>query len=59
MSVLVHRRAREEKAPAVDAGFIVEARSVEKVYDTGAVQVHALRGVDLAVERGEMPFAGR
>jgi len=33
---------------------IVEARSVVKTYDTGAVHVQALRGVDLAVERGEM-----
>ena len=27
---------------------------VEKTYDTGSVQVHALRGVDLEVRRGEM-----
>jgi putative ABC transport system ATP-binding protein len=33
---------------------IVEARAVEKTYDTGKVEVHALRGVDLAVPRGEM-----
>jgi putative ABC transport system ATP-binding protein len=33
---------------------IVEARSVHKTYDTGKVQVAALKGVDLAVERGEM-----
>ncbi len=33
---------------------IVEARSVVKTYDTGAVQVQALRGVKLALERGEM-----
>ena len=32
---------------------IVEARSVRKTYD-GAVRVDALRGVDLAVEQGEM-----
>ena len=29
---------------------IVEARSVRKTYDTGAVRVDALRGVDLALE---------
>jgi ABC-type lipoprotein export system ATPase subunit len=33
---------------------IVEARGVDKRYDTGKVQVHALRGVSLAVPRGEM-----
>src|ERR1051325_1893364 len=29
-------------------------RKVEKVYDTGRVEVRALRGVDLALGRGEM-----
>ena len=33
---------------------IVEARSLRKTYDTGAVRVDALRGVDLALEQGEM-----
>jgi ABC-type lipoprotein export system ATPase subunit len=33
---------------------IVEARSVDKTYDTGKVEVHALRGVYLVVPRGEM-----
>ena len=33
---------------------IVEARSIVKTYDTGAVSVAALRGVDLTLERGEM-----
>jgi ABC-type lipoprotein export system ATPase subunit len=33
---------------------IVEARTVHKTYDTGTVQVNALRGVDLAVRGGEM-----
>jgi putative ABC transport system ATP-binding protein len=36
------------------AGPIVEARRVDKLYDTGKVQVHALRGVSFAVPRGEM-----
>jgi len=33
---------------------IVEARTIVKTYDTGAVRVDALRGVDLTLERGEM-----
>ena len=33
---------------------IVEARSVLKTYDTGKVEVHALRGITLVVGRGEM-----
>jgi ABC-type lipoprotein export system ATPase subunit len=33
---------------------IVEARRLVKTYDTGAVQVRALKGVDLAIRRGEM-----
>ena len=33
---------------------IVEARQLVKTYDTGAVQVHALKGLDLAITRGEM-----
>jgi ABC-type lipoprotein export system ATPase subunit len=36
------------------ADLIVEAQAIEKTYDTGAVSVQALRGVDLQVERGEM-----
>ena len=33
---------------------IVEARGVDKTYDTGKVEVHALRGVTSAWRRGEM-----
>jgi len=33
---------------------IVEAREIVKIYDTGSVQVHALRGIDLKVGKGEM-----
>jgi ABC-type lipoprotein export system ATPase subunit len=42
----------EKEAEMPDA--IVEARAVRKVYDTGKVQVHALKGVDLTIGRGEM-----
>jgi putative ABC transport system ATP-binding protein len=33
---------------------LVEARGVERTFETGKVQVRALRGVDLTLERGEM-----
>jgi putative ABC transport system ATP-binding protein len=33
---------------------IVEARAVDKTYDTGKVQVRALSGVTLGIDRGEM-----
>ncbi|MGE0598447.1 MAG: ABC transporter ATP-binding protein [Dehalococcoidia bacterium] len=33
---------------------VIEARGVVKTYDTGMVQVRALRGVDLKVRKGEM-----
>jgi len=34
--------------------FIIEAENVHKVYTTGKIQVHALRGVKLKIEKGEM-----
>ncbi len=33
---------------------IIEARGVQKVYDTGEVKVHALKGMDLRIQRGDM-----
>lgn len=33
---------------------VIEARGLEKVYQMGQTRVHALRGVDLTVEAGEM-----
>jgi len=39
---------------AAPRATIVEARSVHKTYDSGAVRVDALRGVDLALAQGEM-----
>ncbi len=53
----VQVEARPTKAPpqAVEAREpIVEARGVAKTYDTGKVEVNALRGVTLGVRRGEM-----
>jgi putative ABC transport system ATP-binding protein len=33
---------------------IVQAKQLDKIYDTGAVRVHALKGVDLTTHRGEV-----
>ncbi len=33
---------------------IIRATDVVKTYDTGKVKVHALRGVSLTIERGDM-----
>jgi ABC-type lipoprotein export system ATPase subunit len=43
-----------EAVLAVDGAAIVQAQSVEKRYDTGEVQVAALRGVSFSVHHGEM-----
>jgi ABC-type lipoprotein export system ATPase subunit len=57
MAVAVETRApirvEPEAAPSA-AEAIVEATKVDKIYDTGKVQVHALRAVTFAVHRGEM-----
>ena len=47
------KTAREQTIGTVD-GPMIEARGVQKIYDAGEVRVHALRGVDLAIWRGEM-----
>ena len=39
---------------SLSSDTIIEATNVHKTYDTGRVQVHALRGVSLTVPRGEM-----
>jgi putative ABC transport system ATP-binding protein len=50
--------AVEQRPQPIDLGVrpepIVEARNVDKTYDTGKVEVHALRGVSFSVARGEM-----
>lgn len=52
MAVTVERPTPRAEAPV--EGAIVEARGVDKRYDTGDVEVQALRAVSLAVSPGEM-----
>ena len=33
---------------------IIQGTNIHKIYDTGKIQVHALRGLDISVEKGEM-----
>ena len=40
-------------AGGIEMTPVLEARSLAKTYDTGGAKVLALRGVDLAIERGE------
>ncbi len=46
--------AQAQETPERIGATIVEARSVRKTYETGAVRVDALRGIDLALGQGEM-----
>jgi putative ABC transport system ATP-binding protein len=48
-----HTRAEEAALPG-GAAPIIQATDVVKTYDTGRVEVHALRGVSLTIQRGEM-----
>ena len=44
----------EETATPTGEPPIIQATEVVKTYDTGKVEVHALRGVSLTIQRGEM-----
>jgi putative ABC transport system ATP-binding protein len=55
MAVRVEPRPRIREIPVPRAAEpIVEARAVDKRYDTGTLEVQALRGVSFSVARGEM-----
>ena len=42
-----------EPDPGAAAGEVIRMEGVHKVYDLGEVQVHALRGIDVRIGRGE------
>ncbi len=45
---------QESLSESNGASVIVQALGVHKIYDTGKIKVHALRGVDLNIHAGEM-----
>jgi len=48
-------RKRTDDTSGIDASNgIIQAQRVVKVYDTGNAKLHALKGIDFAVQRGEM-----
>ncbi len=44
--------SRRKNGTAAANGRIIEMSDIRKVYDTGKIQVEALKGIDLTVERG-------
>ena len=50
----VARPETSARTAEIKTGPIIDVDTVVKVYDTGDVKVHALRGVSLTVPRGEM-----
>jgi putative ABC transport system ATP-binding protein len=53
MNLFIGRNGKKHEAPAADPNAIIEMRGLRKVYDTGAIQVEALRGIDLVVRPEE------
>ena len=45
--------SRDQKTPKTDARVIIELDHIHKIYKTGDVEVHALRGVSLKIREGE------
>lgn len=51
---MVFGRKKEEATTISEVDGIIQARKVVKIYDTGNAKLHALKGIDFTVERGEM-----
>jgi len=44
---------KKKNGTAESNGHIIDMRAITKVYDTGKIQVEALRGIDIKVKKGE------
>lgn len=51
---MVFRRRKDNASLASEENGIIQATNVVKIYDTGNARLHALKGIDFAVKRGEM-----
>ena len=47
------RRQKNDKTAETGNGTLIRMREIRKVYDTGAIEVEALRGIDLDVRKNE------
>jgi putative ABC transport system ATP-binding protein len=47
-------RSKETQVASSQASAVIELNDISKIYQMGEIEVHALRGVDLQVEAGEM-----
>lgn len=39
--------------PSTEAGFLIDLKGITKVFGSGEAEVHALRGIDMQIARGE------
>src|SRR5680860_1028792 len=51
---MVFRKRRHDSTSTSEENGIIQARNVVKIYDTGNARLHALKGIDFAVQPGEM-----
>ena len=52
-AVLLEKEALEAKAASPDPEAVIRLEQIHRIYNTGDFEVHALRGVSLAVRRAE------
>jgi putative ABC transport system ATP-binding protein len=51
---MVFRKQKNDISRISEDDGIVQAKNVVKIYDTGSAKLHALKGIDFSVKRGEM-----
>ncbi len=51
---MVFRERKVNSSLTSEVDGIIQAKGVVKIYDTGNARLHALKGIDFAVKRGEM-----